>query len=757
MKNMRLVVLVILLSLAFSEIKGENNNTIIKKENFNGSSTENAKQETTFSEDEIILQKWRELEKLLKTYSSKAVKGALPSLLRLTEVIDISSKCTRSIMMMLRGIKEMKLWAYKMIDASGKIPNGILGGYLGSLGDFDSCLSVEVPGSQSFRGQYCSVYIKPPIPEYKPFHSVDEVLPLFINFTRKETVIHDLTEKAHHFQYVLLRTSICVPSTCSIREISSIATSATDAVGLPFNVSIRTCDVIEPFVFSKSDVAIICLLSVIGLIAFVATIMDVVLNIISKEKRLEAEKSSTAVKCMMCFSTYTNTLRLLKKDNSPDTIKMFHGLKFITLLWVILNHTYYYTNVNVLGGVVSGRDYGKSIAFQVVVNGFFNVETFFFISAVLVAYGRMKIPVKHISIPLYIFRRVWRLTPPLMLIIATSMLVPHMGTGPAWKETIVTAIDKCKANWWTNLIFINNFLSSEEMCFQWLWYIPVDTHLYILALLVIIPLKSRPRLAHGMNILLFIAGTVSTAAAHIYYKLHPTALYIFPHEKDRHYFADNSFFRTYTHVTTCCIGLYVGYFLATRPKLQIPKILNICGWLSSIILALLVVYGVYDWNQGNVPGMFVSTLYACTGKVVWALALSYVTIACSTGNGGIVTSILGWQGIVPLSRLTYVAYIIHPVLQFMYIGSTRVIIPAAHKTFVYRFLANTVAGYGFAYLISLLFESPFMCLEKVMFARKITTNSLEKSKPEENGIFENQFKQDENAISTITMKKINEN
>lgn len=38
-----------------------------------------------------------------------------------------------------------------MLDASGKFPSGVLNGNLNQLGDFDECLSIELPIS----GKYC--------------------------------------------------------------------------------------------------------------------------------------------------------------------------------------------------------------------------------------------------------------------------------------------------------------------------------------------------------------------------------------------------------------------------------------------------------------------------------------------------------------------------------------------------------------------------------------------------------------------------
>ncbi|GBN91457.1 Nucleic-acid-binding protein from transposon X-element [Araneus ventricosus] len=103
---------------------------------------------------------------------------------------------------------------------------------------------------------------------------------------------------------------------------------------------------------------------------------------------------------------------------------------------------------------------------------------------------------------------------------------------------------------------------------------------------------------------------------------------------DINYFVDRGYFRTYVHCASYCVGLTVGYILATKQKLHIPLRLNVIGWMTSFAAAIIVLYGVYDWNQGNVPGIIVSTLYTCTNKLIWSLALAWVTVTCMTGNGG---------------------------------------------------------------------------------------------------------------------------
>ncbi|GFX26830.1 nose resistant to fluoxetine protein 6 [Trichonephila clavipes] len=388
--------------------------------------------------------------------------------------------------------------------------------------------------------------------------------------------------------------------------------------------------------------------------------------------------------------------------------------------------------------LANAKELGKEKAFQLIANGFLNVETFFFISAVLVSYGVMKMKEERLNVFLYIFRRFWRLTPPFMFVIAAVYLLPYLGSGPVWKETVIDRLtNKCRATWWTNLLYINNFLPNSLMCLQWMWYIPVDTHLYLLSLFVLIPLKKNPKIAFLINGVIFVSGIIVSAVLNVYYDLHPTAIYVYNHPEDISYYIERGYFRTYLHCSTYCVGLTVGYLLVIRKNLRIPLRVNLIGWLLAFVLSLTVLYGVYDWNQGNVPGIIVSTLYTCTNKFVWSLALAWVTFACVTGNGGIAATVLSWEAFVPLGRLTYMAYLVHPIIQFVYIGSTRTLIRADHRTLVFMYFGNVVCAFMCAYVLSLLFESPFMALEKVFFTARIQPSEKTKKSNSNNasGVF----------------------
>ena len=45
-----------------------------------------------------------------------------------------------------------------------------------------------------------------------------------------------------------------------------------------------------------------------------------------------------------------------------------------------------------------------------------------------------------------------------------ATLVVHVGSGPYW-DNIKLMSDKCRANWWTNLLYINNIVRYEPHAF----------------------------------------------------------------------------------------------------------------------------------------------------------------------------------------------------------------------------------------------------------------------------------------------------
>ena len=95
-------------------------------------------------------------------------------------------------------------------------------------------------------------------------------------------------------------------------------------------------------------------------------------------------------------------------------------------------------------------------------------------------------------------------------------------------------------------------------------------------------------------------------------------------------------------------------------------------WQVAIVSMAIDVYGLSNLFAKYSPGhpswsMFQTIMYNCFSKTLWSLALGWIIFSCHKGYGGIVNSFLSWKAWIPLSKLTYAAYLIHPQLQQIFL------------------------------------------------------------------------------------------
>lgn len=64
-----------------------------------------------------IEDKWRDLEKMFRSYTGTVMKKALPKFLRIHSQLNISSQCNGALLQMVRGLRNFKSWAIKSKSA----------------------------------------------------------------------------------------------------------------------------------------------------------------------------------------------------------------------------------------------------------------------------------------------------------------------------------------------------------------------------------------------------------------------------------------------------------------------------------------------------------------------------------------------------------------------------------------------------------------------------------------------------------------
>jgi hypothetical protein len=93
-------------------------------------------------------------------------------------------------------------------------------------------------------------------------------------------------------------------------------------------------------------------------------------------------------------------------------------------------------------------------------------------------------------------------------------------------------------------------------------------------------------------------------------------------------------------------------------------------------------------------------------------------VNCATGHGGFIDRLLAYRFFRAPSSLSYLAYLIHPVLMLYHTGNVRERVYLSHYLFLNTFLARTVMAFAAAYLLYVTVELPFAQLERYVFPKK---------------------------------------
>ena len=103
---------------------------------------------------------------------------------------------------------------------------------------------------------------------------------------------------------------------------------------------------------------------------------------------------------------------------------------------------------------------------MVIANATVSVDTFFFLSGLLVAYillRELKRSKGRFNPILYYLHRFIRLTPPLAMVVAlVATLFRYMGNGPIWNRMEIQA-EACQEEWWKTVFYVSNIRMDDRL------------------------------------------------------------------------------------------------------------------------------------------------------------------------------------------------------------------------------------------------------------------------------------------------------
>lgn len=443
-------------------------------------------------------------------------------------------------------------------------------------------------------------------------------------------------------------------------------------------------------------------------------------------------------------------LRKLVQPPSPETVAL-DGLRVGSMLWIMLGH--------VMAIISStGAGYANPQAFlppdgltntvlgQLLFSSRLAVDTFLVISGFLTVHVLVhRLPlvrrqedapsplrryVRHF--PGLLVARVVRILPLYaMCLMFYTQLAPQLGGGPFWYQWLAL-LKPCHDYGWTNLLFINNFWPPDESitntCFYHSWYLAVDMQLFLAGALLVFWYQARPRGARLGTVALWTASVVIAA---VLAALRRWSVNTFDGAAVARYDTE-AYAKPHIRAVAYLTGMYVAMILPRqrlqqrspwRPRHHVIMLATLAVMVSIAFATALGAYarrpcGNEEWPQkdhcGSTWTPLMTWFYTSASRVVWCLCVGIIMHLClgRSAEGNPVASILAWRCWTPLSHLTFGAYLIHPVVIFIWQLGARQKENFRLETFGMDYISVGVVSYVAALVAALTVEFPCAALWK---------------------------------------------
>lgn len=647
---------------------------------------------------------------MLKEWIGKAIDQSSPEFTRKLLKAEVSTDCTFGLLKLVRAIKNLEPWAVRLFDASGKYPTGALQATRSDFGAFDECLEtvlLDRDGDMEARGQYCSLLI------YARNNSDAEqyILPAI-------EMAHPKARKFEKYFYdarfPTFRLAMCTMNFCNEQELQALAEAIIPPV---VGFKVKYCTTSVDTRMTPAQCLIIAFLALIAFLVVLGTGIDAY-----TESKAPKCRHNALVRVALCFSLLGNTRSMLSinKDKNSDAYRFqfLHGLRFLSIVWIVIGHCYGMPS-DVWSRLINNVSLNDRWDVVIISAGFISVDTFFFLSAFLLACVVSK--QKRVGVVVFImalFRRLIRTLVPMFFMIMCMYLLPLIVSGPEAPEFFEKLDNEVYGYWWSLLAQVRNYFYRDDdlPLLPHLWYLSVDFQFFVVALPILLICKTRPQLAIALFALLSLVGcSISTWQAASDTKMPfmvviVESIELFLDTTYRYYFYP--FYHAICYFMGCITFLSLSWF---KDK-KISPLFQVAAWCVAIASGLCCISIKIAWYRETEPTtLFGKLSTAFFDRILWCIFLVWVTMACATGRGGFICKFLSWNAFVPLSRLAFGVYLIHvPFIQlFFHISRER--ISLLHYMVVSVVFTSLMWSYLLSYLLLVFCEAPTAKLDKLAF------------------------------------------
>ena len=375
------------------------------------------------------------------------------------------------------------------------------------------------------------------------------------------------------------------------------------------------------------------------------------------------------------------------------------------------------------------------------------VDAFFVISGFLIGSILLKEYQKKGSLSLkgFYLKRFFRLMP--VYFVAVFLGVVFYSLVKNSSGDMAPQIDLMLKNFWTNLLYVNNFVPVQEQFMGWCWSLAIEEQFYLLIPLFFVGFFRWFKQKFWFFIALFLLSFVVRFYVVYHYNLVGADGFWGNKIGDDRW--RDTFNLLYDNLYTRYGGLLVGvmgsyfyvYYLGRLKKFFEDVSFSRVLYLLSVFVFLIIFFKIdfIYFSELTKTGVTITatdlsfyekiyfSIIVSSSRNLFALSVMYIIFYIMfslNGRGSLLSKTLSSPFLFPLAQLSYSAYLIHP---FIIIPVSRYLTPYfyAYLDSVYSvFILNSVIALALIYLLSLALhvfvEKPFMEMRGSVFFKKIT-------------------------------------
>ncbi|XP_068623888.1 nose resistant to fluoxetine protein 6-like [Battus philenor] len=402
----------------------------------------------------------------------------------------------------------------------------------------------------------------------------------------------------------------------------------------------------------------------------------IIMNVLGTLYYLLRNPDNKPMRWLLAWSLTESWKRLTDSYENGDprlsALEPVHGMKAITLIMVLMAHSVIIYHTAYLFNPFFLEYYSYHPLSTFFHNGSVIVQTFIVLSSFLLSYNLLiyveNNPKKELNLkmlPNVLINRIARITPANIVIIGFAMTWwRHASDGPLWKPLVDTECSYCRDKWWTQLLFINNFIKNDVICLVHTWFLAVDMQLYVLA--AILTLTLGRSLLKGIKLLsfMYVLSMVVNFLATYYWNFKPVIFFSNAEAMRKVYTGEPTFTWWYSmpwsSLPASLLGLIIAflhYYWQQQNYNPQESLLFRILYRSTVPLMFLCIQSGYFIVDITSP--LVIAGYAALDRPIFALLTAIALLGFIYKIDHLWWSFLSWSGWRPLSRMSLSIYLVH--------------------------------------------------------------------------------------------------